>query len=173
MMTVLLAAALASQVVGNEPGIPSGLDLSASFPVAVRTYLRGDAMVVADEFGNERTAFLHGLAAPDPRGPEEREAKLAMSYLRSLVGGRQILLVRDGLDPAARDVARYQAFVRRDGRWIWINAQMLRAGFAVASTSPGTRYDQVFRRHQSQAQAAQRGLWRPDGNPAAVYVPIP
>jgi len=126
----------------------------------------GDTVVLSDG----RTLRYIGVDTPE-RGQSFYEA--AKNFNRKLVQGRVVEL--------EFDIERYDRYGRvlayvfvRDakGRRIFVNAELVRNGFAKVYTKPpNVQYADLFVRLQEEAREKRRGLWsvyRPTRSPVIV-----
>ncbi|MGQ9461713.1 MAG: thermonuclease family protein [Candidatus Fervidibacter sp.] len=123
----------------------------------------GDTVVLSDG----RTVRYIGIDAPE-RGQPFYEA--AKNFNRKLVQGRAVELEFDveRFDRYGRLLA--YVFVRNEeGRRIFVNAEMVRNGFALIYTKPpNVRHADLFLQLQNEARENKRGLWsvyRPESSP--------
>jgi micrococcal nuclease len=111
----------------------------------------------------EKVRYI-GVNAPEIPHPRVRGWREggpeALEVNRRLVGGKDARLE---LDLRNRDsYGRLLAYVRvrRSGRWVMANAEMVRRGFAqVMTIPPNVRHQALFLQLQREARAARRGLW--------------
>ena len=120
----------------------------------------GDTLVVRDA-GVEETVRLIGIDTPevsDPRGPVEcfgREASLEMHRLAD----RRRVRLEDDVERRDRYKRRLAYVYRDDG--LFLNAEMVRTGFAVPMTvPPNVAHAAEFTALAAEARATNRGLWR-------------
>jgi micrococcal nuclease len=107
----------------------------------------------------EKVRYI-GVNTPEvhhPRKGVEPGAREASRVNRELVGGKRVRLE---IDVQTRDrYGRLLAYV-----WVgdtMVNAELLRRGYAqVMTVPPNVRYQDVLLRHEREARAAGRGLWR-------------
>ncbi len=102
---------------------------------------------------------LIGIDTPEsvkPRAPVECFAREASAFLKRLVLGRRVRLVRDVEE---RDrYGRLLAYVYRGD--LFVNAEMVRRGYAsVATFPPNVQHVDDFLRAQREAREGGRGLW--------------
>lgn len=123
----------------------------------------GDTIKV-DLNGRRETVRYIGVDTPEtkkPGSPVECFGKMASAYNRRLVEGRRVTL---RFDVERRDrYGRLLAYVylRRRGRTVWVNARLVRDGYATTLTiPPNVRHADVLRRLERRARAERRGLWR-------------
>jgi micrococcal nuclease len=85
-------------------------------------------------------------------------AKAAAAANRRLVEGREVRLVRDA---EARDrYGRLLAYVYRKGDGMFVNAELVRRGYAKPLTiPPNVAHAVELRRLAATARVAGRGLW--------------
>lgn len=143
---ILFAWASQRQIVPPKRSFTTGL--------RVVKVIDGDTVVLSDG----RTVRYIGIDTPE-RGQPFYEA--AKNFNRKLVQGRVVEL--------EFDVERYDhygrllayVFVRdRSGQRIFVNAEMIRNGFARTYTKPpNVKYADLFVRLQEEARRNRRGLW--------------
>jgi micrococcal nuclease len=124
----------------------------------VARVIDGDTIVVDD---GERIRLI-GIDTPEtvrPGTPIECFGKAASRHLSELLPvGTEVRLVAD-VEPLDR-YDRTLSYVYRTRDGLFINATMVEAGFAYAYTyPPNVAHADEFARLQSEAQAANRGLW--------------
>ena len=120
----------------------------------------GDTIRVALAGGVERVRYI-GIDTPEevrPDTPVQCYARRAAAENARLVAGREVRLV---LDVEHRDrFGRLLAYVYRDGDGLFVNAELVRSGFARTLTiPPNVRYAARFAALARQARRASRGLW--------------
>ena len=108
----------------------------------------------------EKVRYI-GVDTPEsvqPGTPVQCFAKRASAFNARLVGGERVRLV---LDAEARDrYGRLLAYVYRDRDDLFVNAALVRRGYAVALTiPPNVEHAGEFRRLAATARRAGRGLW--------------
>ncbi|MCS7188128.1 MAG: thermonuclease family protein, partial [Armatimonadota bacterium] len=147
-LMLLMLFAVASQRYFNPQGraVKTGLK--------VVKVVDGDTIVLSDG----RTVRYIGIDTPE-RGQPFYEA--ARNFNRKLVQGKIVEL--------EFDVERYDhhgrllayVFLRdKSGRRIFVNAEMVRNGFARTYTKPpNVKYADLFVKLQDEARANKRGLW--------------
>ena len=153
-----LALALCTAVCGcsgtaDEP--PSG-----SGSGRVLRVVDGDTIRVALRSGVERVRYI-GVDAPEsvkPGVPVECFAKRASALNERLVAGERVKLVRDVEE---RDrYGRLLAYVYRARDGLFVNAELVRRGYAtVATFPPNVAHEREFRRLANRARMSGRGLW--------------
>ncbi len=136
---------------------------SAERPLRAVRVIDGDTVVLSDG----RTVRYIGVDTPEHGQPFYEAAK---NFNRKLVQGKVVEL--------ELDVERYDHYGRllayvfvRDmkGQRIFVNAELIRNGFArVYTKPPNVRYADLFVRLQQEAREQRRGLWalyRPTRSP--------
>jgi len=100
--------------------------------------------------GMDTPETVHPTRGPEPYGEEASEQN------RQLVAGERVRLE---FDVEKRDrYGRLLAYVYVDT--LFVNAELLRRGYAQLMTvPPNLRYVDLFRRLQTEAREAGRGLW--------------
>lgn len=144
--------------------LPSGVD------VVVRRVVDGDTIEVT---GGERVRLI-GIDTPetkDPNRPVGCYGQEASRFTTSVVPvGTRVRLVGDA---EARDrYGRLLAYVYRQADGLFVNAELLRRGFAQLLTiPPNVAHADEFASIAREARSGSRGLWgacalRPDGRVA-------
>lgn len=144
---------------------PAAADLAPAGPTEEARVVRivdGDTIIIDRGHGDERLRYI-GIDTPEsvkPDTPVQFMAEEAAAVNERLVGGREIVLERDvsEVDPFGR-LLRYVWF--RDGeRWLFVNLELVRRGFAHAVTyPPDVHWLDVLRRAEREARSAGVGLW--------------
>ena len=119
----------------------------------------GDTLVLRD---GTRVRLI-GIDTPETQHPEfgdECYGKAATRFARTLLeSGDRVRLVLD-----VERLDRYQrllAYVYRASDDLFVNAAMVRRGYAYVSTiPPNVEHAERFRRLAAKARKAERGLWR-------------
>jgi micrococcal nuclease len=125
--------------------------------VRVTRVVDGDTLVVT---GDERVRLI-GVDTPEtkkPGTPVQCFGRKATALTERLIDGRRVRLE---LDVEHRDrYGRLLAYVRRAGDGLFLNAELVRRGYATALTvPPDVRYADRFVRLAREARQAGRGLW--------------
>ncbi len=161
MMTrwLLIGLAVVAAVVGylilTAPPAP---DVGRATQTAqVIRVIDGDTVILAD---GRKVRYL-GIDAPeishtpfDPYGPE------AFEFNHDLVQAKEVRLEYDvnRTDSYGRTLAF--VYVKKDGRWVCVNAELVRAGLArTLFIPPNSKYKQYFRKLEAEAFRARRGIW--------------
>jgi micrococcal nuclease len=149
-----LAFTLASRTRGSDEA--PGTALSGR----VVRVVDGDTIRVALGGRVERVRYI-GIDTPEsvkPDTPVQCYAHRAAAENARLVDGRRVRLVLD-VEPRDR-FGRLLAYVYRAEDGVFINAQLVRGGFARTLTiPPNVRFATRFRALAAQARRAHRGLW--------------
>jgi micrococcal nuclease len=111
--------------------------------------------------GRRETVRYIGVDTPEsvkPGTPVQCFAKRASAFNHRLVEGERVRLVPDA---EARDrYGRLLAYVYRRPDGMFVNAELVRRGFATILTiPPNVAHAQEFLRLQRAARQAGRGLW--------------
>jgi micrococcal nuclease len=157
IVLVLFLAAVAARAGGVD--LPLGADDPRSGGTSkgvVTRVVDGDTIKV----GNE-TVRLIGIDTPEtkkPGTPVQCFGKAATALTERLVEGRKVKLVRDVEE---RDrYGRLLAYVYRRSDGLFVNAELVRRGYASAATfPPNVRHADRFARLAREAREAGRGLW--------------
>jgi micrococcal nuclease len=131
---------------------------------AVERIVDGDTIVVA----GDETVRLIGIDTPetkDPRRPVQCFGAEATRRITELIpAGEAVVLVRDVSD--ADRYGRTLAYVYRERDRLFVNAAMVRDGYAAASTyPPDVEHADEFRTLERSARESGRGLWSACGGP--------
>ena len=99
------------------------------------------------------------MDAPETPGRDECFARAATAFNRQLVAGRRLRL---RADVEERDrYGRLLAYLHRAGDGRFVNAELVRAGYARPLTiPPNVRHADRFVALAREARRARRGLWR-------------
>ena len=116
----------------------------------------GDTIVVRDE-----TVRLIGIDTPEtkkPNTPVQCFGKAATAETTRLIDRKRVRLE---FDVERRDrYGRQLAYVYRRSDGMFLNAELVRRGYATASPyPPNVRYERRFHRLAREAREAGRGLW--------------
>jgi micrococcal nuclease len=149
--------------VAGDAGIPAGGAGGGAGGERVARVVRvvdGDTIVVLTGGREERVRYI-GIDTPEskkPGSPVECYALAAARENERLVRGRRVRLVRDVEE---RDrFGRLLAYVYRVGDGVFVNAALVRGGFARTLTiPPDVRFADRFTRLAAQAHRERRGLW--------------
>lgn len=157
LLPVVLALALGVGLVlrqgdDNEP---------APSEATIVRVVDGDTVVARLRDGREERVRYIGIDTPEsvkPGTPVECFAKAASDANAALVEGRRVRLVAD---VEARDrYGRLLAYVYREPDDLFVNAELVRQGFAHASPyPPNVRFEARFRQLATEAREAAKGLW--------------
>ena len=153
-----LAVALCSAVCGCSAPVGDGGQKADTAPV-VRV-VDGDTIRVGLPSGEEPVRYI-GIDTPEsvkPGAPVECFAKRASAYNERLVAGERVRLV---YDIERRDrYGRLLAYVYRARDGLFVNAELVRRGYATAVTfPPNVAHEREFRRLARRARMSGRGLW--------------
>jgi micrococcal nuclease len=128
--------------------------------VRVARVVDGDTIRVALPSGEEAVRYI-GIDTPEsvkPGSPVECFARRASAFNERLVAGERVRLVRDVEE---RDrYGRLLAYVYRARDGLFVNAELVRRGYAtVATFPPNVAHERDFRRLARRARMSGRGLW--------------
>ena len=150
-LAVLLAAALAGCAAD-----PAGTEQGAR----VTRIVDGDTIHVSVAGRREKVRYI-GVDTPEsrrPGTPVQCFARAASAFNARLVAGRRVRL---RTDVERRDrYGRLLAYVYREPDGLFVNAELVRRGFATVLTiPPNVAHSAQFLRLQRAARRARRGLW--------------
>jgi micrococcal nuclease len=157
IVAVLLGVALYALTRGD--GGPSAVT-----PAGTGTVVHiadGDTVTVRLGGRDERVRYI-GIDTPEahrPGTPVQCFARAASKANARLVNHRRVRLV---VDRERRDrYGRLLAYVYRDADGLFVNAELVRRGFARAyAFAPNTRHARRFAMPEKEARHAGRGLWK-------------
>jgi micrococcal nuclease len=120
----------------------------------------GDTIRVALPGGEEPVRYI-GVDTPEsvkPGTPVQCFAKRASAFNARLVEGERVRLVRDVEE---RDrYGRRLAYVYRDGDGLFVNAELVKRGYATVLTiPPNVAHAGEFKLLAARARLSGRGLW--------------
>jgi micrococcal nuclease len=158
MMPKLAIAAIAIAILALGGGKLAGETRSDSARV-VRV-VDGDTVVVRTGGRDERVRYI-GVDTPEsvkPGTPVQCFAKAASAANKRLVEGQEVRLVGDA---EARDrYGRTLAYVYRSSDGLFVNAELVRRGYAKPLTiPPNVAHAVELRRLAATARRQGRGLW--------------
>ena len=155
LIGLAVAVAIAGYLILTAPPSPSAS--RATETARVVRVIDGDTVILDD---GRKVRYL-GLDAPeisrtpfDPYGPE------AFSLNHDLVQAKEVRLEYDTnkTDSYGRTLAF--VYVQKGGRWICVNAALIREGLArTLFVPPNDRYKRYFRKLEDEAFRARRGMW--------------
>jgi micrococcal nuclease len=156
ILVVLLAAGYGYAREGGGGGAGPGATRAAR----VLRVVDGDTILVSVGGAQERVRYI-GVDTPEtvkPRTPVQCFGKQASAFNHGLVDGRDVRLVADA---EARDrYGRLLAYVYREPDGLFVNAQLVRYGYATTLTiAPNVRFAERLRTLATAARTAGRGLW--------------
>ena len=151
-----VAAAIAALHGGGDAPAPGGEETAAVVRV-----VDGDTIVARLAGGREERVRLIGMDTPEsvkPGTPVQCFALKASAYTKHLLDGRTVRLVQDA---EARDrYGRLLAYVYREPDGLFVNEELVRAGYAVPLTyPPNVRFRDEIAALATKAREAGRGLW--------------
>lgn len=156
-LVLLLAVAAAAATGGACAGEPAGGEERTGRVVRVTD---GDTIRVALGGREERVRYI-GIDTPEsvmPGAPVECFGRAAARANARLVGGRRVRLVTDAEERDRHGRLLAYVFRADDGRFV--NAALVRAGYAVPLTvPPNLRHAARFRALAREAREQGRGLW--------------
>ena len=155
LIGVAIVAAVAAYVIVTAPPMPN-VGRATQTAQVIRV-IDGDTVILAD---GRKVRYL-GIDAPeishtplDPYSPE------AFELNRKLVQAKDVRLEYDvnKTDSYGRTLAF--VYVEKNGRWVCVNAELVRAGLArTLFVPPNSKYKRYFRKLEAEAFAARRGIW--------------
>lgn len=153
LVLVLLCGTLAARELAAD-----GQRRPAADTYLVTRVVDGDTLIL-ERLGRVRLIGIDSPESVDPRRPVQRFGKQASTFTRRLVDRQR---VRVEYDRSRKDrYNRTLAYVYlMDGTFV--NAEILRQGYAFVYTRAPFRYLDAFRRYEREARQQKRGLWAPD-----------
>jgi endonuclease YncB( thermonuclease family) len=126
----------------------------------VTSFADGDTITV-DMDGTEEKIRMIGVDTPethDPRKAVQCFGQAASDYTKQLIGSQPVRLEAD---PLGTNRDRYDRLLRYvylpDGRLV--EAEIIKGGYGFAYTSFPFGKSDEFRQYETEAKAANRGLW--------------
>ena len=158
----LIAAALAvlavlagSSLLGRGGGASGGAQVGR-----VERVVDGDTVIVRLAGRDERVRYI-GMDTPEsvkPGTPVQCYAEAAARENRRLIDGQRVRLVQDA--ESHDRYGRLLAYVYRESDGLFVNAELVRRGYArVLTIPPNVAHERQFVRLARRARAAGRGLW--------------
>lgn len=136
----------------TEPGLPAGVDL------VVERVVDGDTVVVS----GKRSVRLIGVDAPetkDPRRPVGCFGREASTFLASLLPARTPVRLVGDVEQHDR-YGRLLAYLYRRADGLFVNAELLRRGYAnVLTIPPNVAHTDELVTLAREARVEARGLW--------------
>jgi micrococcal nuclease len=154
---VLLVALAAVAALGGGALLQRGESAGSTEKARVQRVVDGDTIVLA---GGERVRYI-GVDTPEsvkPGTPVQCFAKAAAHENERLVAGERVRL---RYDAERRDrYGRLLAYVYRSRDGLFVNAELVRRGFATTLTiPPNVAHAAEFRTLARSARTHGRGLW--------------
>ena len=140
---------------------PAGEPARRSDTARVVRVVDGDTIRVALPSGEEPVRYI-GIDTPEsvkPGSPVECFAKRASAFNERLVAGERVRLVRDVEE---RDrYGRLLAYVYRERDGLFVNAELVRRGYATVADLPAQRRPRARLQaaRATRARLSGRGLW--------------
>jgi micrococcal nuclease len=161
LVAVAVAAVAGGALDAGGPSRPAALTGTPTGErVRVLRVADGDTIIVRLHGERERVRYI-GIDTPESVAPDRPVGcfgERAAEENRRIVGGRTVALE---FDAERRDrFGRLLAYVRRIPDGLFVNAALVRGGFARTLTiRPNVRHEQQLRALAGDARAAGRGLW--------------
>ena len=157
VLGLILLAVAAYTATARSGGSPGGGEKT---PGQVLRVVDGDTIHVGVGGQDESVRYI-GVDTPEsvkPGTPVQCFAKRASAYNKQLVAHERVRLV---LDAEHRDrYGRLLAYVYRERDGLFVNAALVRGGYAVPLTiPPNVAHADEFRRMAATARRKGRGLW--------------
>ena len=154
LLAVLAALAAGGSRVVDRAGAGGGASATTA---TVERVVDGDTIVLA---GGERVRYI-GVDTPEsvkPGTPVQCFAKKAGAFNEKLVDGQRVRLRYDA--ERTDRYGRTLAYVYRERDGLFVNAELVRRGYARTMTiPPDVSHAGEFARLARQARRAGRGLW--------------
>jgi len=158
-LLALLLAAGCGELLDDAPP-PAASEIRGAERARVLRVVDGDTIIVRLAGRRERVRYI-GVDTPEsvaPGRPVECFGPAAKRENERLVEGRTVTLTTD-VEPRDR-FGRLLAYVRRASDGLFVNAELVRRGFATTLTiPPNVAHAARLRALQREARRAGRGLW--------------
>jgi micrococcal nuclease len=159
-LVILVALAVAAGAFGTSALRGRAAPTTTSSLARVVRVVDGDTIVASVGGREERVRYI-GMDTPEdvkPGTPVQCYSRRAAAENRRLVAGRRVRLVPDA---EARDrYGRLLAYVYRESDGLFVNAELVRLGYARQLTiPPNTAHEAQIARLARAARRAGRGLW--------------
>jgi len=163
---IVAATVIALAALGPHPATGPGQGAAGSIDDAVVTRVVDGDTVKVRIGGRVDTVRYIGMDTPEtvkPGAPVQCYGKDASAFNRRLVAGQRVRLA---LDAEPRDrYGRLLAYVYRRSDGLFVNAELVRQGFARTLTiPPNVGHLRELRGLEAAAQARRTGLWSACGH---------
>jgi micrococcal nuclease len=163
----LIAAGLGLVAMGQAAGTPKlpvfqAPNFSKLTICPVVRVIDGDTIVVQGDANAQVTVRLIGVDTPEtvhPTKPVEEYGKEASRFTGNLLKGEKVYLAYEGQNPALDKYGRTLAYIYRAPDGLFVNAELIRQGYAHAYIAYPFRYLEQFRQLEQFARQAEKGLW--------------
>jgi micrococcal nuclease len=155
-----LAALITILLAWWSPTTPSAAPPTESTAEVV-SVIDGDTIIVTLN-GQEETVRYIGIDTSEPRreGIPECGSREATEFNRALVAGKTVRLVADAEDRDRYDRLLRYVYVGEGANEQFVNAELLRAGWAKTLTiPPNDSFASDFQRLATEAQSVPVGSW--------------
>lgn len=158
---VLLAGSLDDGKKPSEVSTAPSASLGVSGEeVSVTRVIDGDTIEIE---GGQSVRYI-GIDTPetvDPRRPVGCFGKEAGEENKRLVGGKEVILVKDVSDTDQFGRLLRYVYVSKDNVTVFVNDHLVRQGYARASTyPPDVRFTEQFLQAEREAREKNLGLWQ-------------
>lgn len=174
IVIAIAVGAVADLLGGHDTGSSSGPsdDTPGSTVAATVTRVVDGDTIKVDVDGRKDTVRYIGMDTPEsvkPDTPVQCYAENASHQNARLLPDGQAVKLVIGAEPRDR-YGRLLAYVYRSPDGLFVNAELLRGGFAHTLTiPPNDRLAPRFAQLEEQARSAGRGLWRACPSLASTY----
>ena len=158
-ITALAICAPAARAQAKPPDDESkSLDLASARPVVE---IDAQGMIVVEIDGKKVGVVIAGVSAP--KDPVWRE-QLVRFLNRRLLKDEDVVL-EDAIAPPSDDEAPRSAYLFRAPDGLFVNAEVVRLGYAKADLDRDSPHYRVLRDGQRRARRAELGVWGPKPAP--------
>lgn len=154
-------------------------DLSKATPQRVVKVVDTNIVVVS-EGGKDVFLRLIGVGTPeksDPRKALDGLAAQAAEFAANLLKGESVYILESEHPGKADPYGRKLAYVYRAPDGLFVNAEIVRQGYAPALSDHPFKFMEQFREYEKNAREAKKGLWSDKtttpATPAIVPTPTP
>lgn len=158
-LSSVLAVTWVSGLMASELPVFPRLDLSGRPRGKVVRVLDGRSFEAETEAGVEKVALLGVQSAGASEGSKEANAITGKAFLRNLLKGEEVYILDEAEKPRRDKEGRRLAQVFRAPDGLFVNAEVIRQGYARAAAKDACVFSQQFAKLEGFAKGAEKGVW--------------